>query len=181
MLPPQDENWKIKNSINIEYFLSSFESLFVLCSFIAARSFSFLSFVSSLAFLAPMVKIEKKGAAKKTTTKRWEKENKFHGIFLALLLRKNCFVYEFAIHKTFLLPFFAPRFFYWKIMSFVYENSARSWKFILDFSLESPFFIPAFISSLTVFRYKCWIHESWYRDIPLGYLQPDFGTQGAQL
>jgi len=36
-----------------------------------------------------------------------EKQNKFHGIFLALLLKKwakkkrkrNCFVYEFAIHK----------------------------------------------------------------------------------
>lgn len=89
----KSERWKLKykNSINIKYFPSA-ESLFVLCFFIAARSL-----LSSLPSMG-------KKSSQKNDDKALRK-NKFHGIFLALLLRKNCFVYEFAIHKTF-SPFF---------------------------------------------------------------------------
>lgn len=137
----RSERWKLKNknSINIKYFPPrSAESLFVLCApFIGIPKE--LPFFLRCASVAYNNKRQRQQLANKTTTKRWaRKENKFHGIFLALLLRRNCFVYEFAIHKSFFLllgvPFallsvsLPPPLWYWKIMSFVLKiASAELW------------------------------------------------------
>lgn len=98
----RDERWKLKNknSINIKYFPST-ESLFVLCFFpnffIATKSFRF-----TFSLRRSMKKEQRRTKRRQSDAmKRTKKKNKFHGIFLALLLKKNCFVYEFTIHKTF--------------------------------------------------------------------------------
>lgn len=78
---------------------------------------------------------------KQNDDKAMKKKNKFHGIFLALLLKKNCFVYEFAIHKTFFFSSFGFRLLYWKIMYFVKENQAQSSKIYIVFCSFSPAFV----------------------------------------
>lgn len=180
MFPPQDENWKIKkNERKIQsisnIFSQAFESLFVLCSFIAARSFLssfYYGFIFSLLIPAPMVTTEKR-SSKENDDKAMGKENKFHGIFLALLLRKNCFVYEFAIHKTFFSSsaLFSRRFFYWKIMSFVYEKQRQEFEIYIGFFIGVSFLY--FLNSIQVQMlnsrklipwYFARISTTWLRD-----------------
>lgn len=180
--PPQDENWKIKeNERKIQsisnIFSQAFESLFVLCSFIAARIF--LSSFDLRFHLFPSHSRSdgedwgpKNGAAKRTTTKRWGKKTNFMAFSWLYFLGKIVLFMSLRYIKLFLfLCPFSSSFFYWKIMSFVYEKQRQEFEIYIGFFIGVSFLY--FLNSIQVQMlnsrklipwYFARISTTWLRD-----------------
>lgn len=163
----KDERRKLKNknSINIKYSLQLNLYLFYAFSsqWKALLSDSVRRFMLSLDQW-------KKSSGKQNDDKamRWEKTN-FMAFSWLYFLRKIVlfmtlrYTKLFALHAFFLLP---------SRSSLLKNNVFCVSELFLNLYWISFyfFFVSRIYFSRTVFRYKRWIHESWYRDIPHGYL-----------